>query len=224
MPLSDRLATLFRSNFGEHNGQEAVNLIETQLVCADGGTSGAASTVSVAPKTSVGVGAKNGSEVSVVETGSDAVHKTVLTLSSLSVTMTDATTAGCHGAHKVYDFPEGVIQILGASYDLTTLAGSGGIADTAALVGSLGSATNDTANATLTSTEADIIASTTGTLTGGAGVLQKHGSINTTAFDGHTTPVDAYLNLSVPDAGSSANDTVTVSGTITLIWANLGDY
>jgi hypothetical protein len=76
----------------------------------------------------------------------------------------------------------------------------------------------------LTSTEADMIASTTGTLTAGAGTLAKHGSINTTAFDGHSSALDAYLNLAVPDAGSSGDDAVTVNGTITLLWANLGDY
>ena len=34
---------------------------------------------------------------------------------------------------------------------------------------------------------------------------------------------DAYLNVAVPDAGSTGNDTLTVSGTITLVWSNLGD-
>lgn len=174
--------------------------------------------------TASGVGAKNGSAVSVVELGDGAVHKTVFTLTALSVTMTDAGAAGCHGSHKIYDFPEGVIQVLGCSYNLTTLAGSGGIGDTAALVGALGTTATATDNATLTTTEANLIASTTGTLTAGAGVLQSHGSLVATAFDGHTTPVDAYLNLAVPDAGSSASDTVTVSGTITITWVNLGDY
>lgn len=183
-----------------------------------------AKTFSSDPKTSVGVGAAAGTGVTATEYGNDAVHKTVLTLSALSITMTDATTNGCHGSQKVYDFPEGVIQILGCSYNLTTLAGSGGIADGAALVGGLGTAAISTDNAALTGTEADLIASTTGTLTSGAGSLKKHGSINTTAYDGHTTPVDAYLNLAVPDADSSASDTVAVSGTITLVWQNLGDW
>lgn len=175
-------------------------------------------------QTSDGVGAKNGAAVAVAEYGSGAVHKSVFTLTSLSITMTDAGAAGCHGSHKIYDFPAGVIQILGCSYDLTTLAGAGGIADGAALVGALGSAATATDNATLTSTEADLIASTTGTLTAGAGALAKHGSMVTTAFDGHTTAMDAYLNVAVPDADSSASDTVAVSGTITIVWANLGDY
>jgi hypothetical protein len=190
-------------------------------------TGALAYTIGAAPAegdlTNGGVGTAAGSGVSAAEYG-NTVHRTVLTVTDLSVAMTDATTAGCHGSQKVYDFPAGAIQILGASYNLTTLAGAGGIADNAALVGSLGSAAVGTDNATLTSTEADLVASTTGTLSGGAGVLTKHGSVVTTAFDGTTTAIDAYLNLAVPDAGSTADDTITVNGTIELVWVNLGDY
>ena len=31
------------------------------------------------------------------------------------------------------------------------------------------------------------------------------------------------FKLAVPDAGSTGNDTLIVSGTITLVWSNLGD-
>jgi hypothetical protein len=219
MSLVSRIEDLFRKLAGDNDGAEMYSLLNSVTATLDGGD-----TFSVDPKTSVGVGAKNGSAVTAVENGNGAVHKTTLTLTGLSITMTDATTNGCHGAHKVYDFPEGPIQVLGCSYNLTTLAGSGGIADGAALVGSLGTATNDAANATLSSTEADLIASTTGTLSSGAGTLKKHGSVVTTAFDGTGTAKDVFLNVSVPDADSSASDTLTVNGTITLHWINLGDY
>lgn len=174
--------------------------------------------------TSSGLGAVAGTGVTGSEQGDTAAHKTVITLSSTEITMTDATTNGSHGTQKVYDFPAGAIQIMGASYDLTTTAGSGGIVDAAALVGSLGSAAVGTDNATLTGTEADLIASTSGTLSSGTGTLKNHGSIVTTAFDGTSTAMDAHLNLAVPDADSSSNDTITVSGTITIVWSNLGDY
>jgi hypothetical protein len=217
--LSARLETLLRKQLGETEGTEMHTVLGTEVATLSGGD-----VMSVDPKTSVGVGAKNGSAITAVENGNGAVHKTVLTLDSLSVTMTDATTSGCHGAHKLYDFPAGPIQILGSSMNLTTLAGSGGIANGAALVGSIGSATVGTNNATLTTTEADLIASKAGTLTAGAGTLASHGSLVATAFDGTATAVDAFLNLAVPDADSSASDTVTVNGTVTLHWINLGDY
>lgn len=175
--------------------------------------------------TSSGVGAASGTGVTAAETGSGAVHKTTLTLAALSVAVTDTGgAAGGQGSQIVYTFPEGVIQLLGASYNLTTARVGTGIAATAALVGSLGSAAAGVGDSTLTSTEADMIASTTGTLTAGAGALAKHGSLVATAFDGHTTPITAILNLAVPDAGISATDAVLVSGTITIVWTNLGDY
>ncbi len=176
--------------------------------------------VTGAVTTGYGNGAKNGAAVSVVEQGNGVVHKTILTLTALSISMTDATTAGCHGSHKLYDFPAGNIAILGATCNLTTAAGVGGISDTAALVGSVG-----TGDATLTSTEANIIPSTSGTLSGGNGTLKGASTAGAT-LDGTTTTgaaIDAYLNIAVPDAGSTGNDTLTVSGTITISWINLGD-
>lgn len=172
-----------------------------------------------------GVGAKNGAAVAVAESGDAAVHRSVFTLTALSITVTDTDdTPGAHGSHKLYDFPAGVIGRLGCSYNLTTTAGAGGITDTAALVGALGSTATAADNATLTTTEADFIASTAGTLTGGAGVLASHGPANVTALDGHTTAVDLYLNVAVPDADVTASDTLAVSGTITCLWTNAGDY
>lgn len=218
--LSARLETLLRKQLGETEGTEMHTVLGSEVVTLSGGD-----VISSDPQTSVGVGAKaGGSAVAVAEYGNGTIHKTVLTLTSLSVTMTDATTNGSHGTQKLYDFPEGAIQVLGGSMNLTTLAGSGGIADGAALVGGLGTAAVGTNNATLTSTEQDLIASTAGTLSSGAGTLKKHASLIATAYDGTATPIDAILNLAVPDADSSSNDTVSVSGTITLVWANLGDY
>lgn len=150
------------------------------------------------------------------------VHKTVLTLTAQSITMTDATTAGCHGSQKIYDFPAGNILILGATTDLAVVAGSGGITDTASVVGSIGSAAVGTDNATLLSTEANIVPSTAATLTSGAGAMDGE-STATVMLDGTATAIDAYLNFAVPDAGSSASDTLTVDGTITILWVNLGD-
>lgn len=150
--------------------------------------------------------------------------RTTLQLSGAVVTMTDATTAGCHGSIKLYDFPACNLLFLGATCDLTVTAGAGGIADTAAVVAAIGTATVSTADATLTTTEADLIPSTAATLTAGAGAAKgKTLTAGVVVFDGTTTAKDAYLNFAVPDAGSTGNDTLIVSGTVTLVWANLGD-
>ena len=150
--------------------------------------------------------------------------RTTLKLSNQVITMTDAAAAGCHGSVKLYDFPACNLLFLGATCDLTVTAGVGGIADTAAVVAAIGTAAVSTADATLTTTEADLIPSTAATLTAGAGAAKgKTLTAGVVVFDGTTTAKDAYLNFAVPDAGSTGNDTLTVSGTITLVWSNLGD-
>lgn len=178
---------------------------------------GADGLVPVAP----GNGAVAGTGVTGVEQAAK-VHTTVITLAATSITMTDAGAAGCHGSQKIYDFPAGNILILGATTDLAITAGAGGIGDTAAVVGSVGSVAAANDNATLTSTEANIVPSTTATLTGGVGAMDGE-STAVAMLDGTATAVDAYLNFAVPDAGSSANDTLAVSGTVTIAWINLGD-
>ncbi len=178
--------------------------------------------VSVEPPTTAGLGAVAGTGVAITSEKDAVVHKTLITITALSVTTTDAGAAGAHGSQKIYDFPEGNILVLGGVMDLTTLAGAGGIADTAALISSLGTVAAVNDNATLTTTEANIIPSTSGTLVAGAGTM-KGKSTTPAPFDGTTTPVDVFLNFAMPDAGSTANDTLTVSGTVTLIWINLGD-
>ena len=157
-------------------------------------------------------------------TTSDGVLKTVIKLSGLSVTMTDAVAAGSHGSAKLFDFPAGNLFFLGATCDLTLTAGVGGITDTAAVVVGVGTATLATDNATLTGTEADLVPSTAAILTAGVGAGKgKSLTAGAVAFDGTSTAKDAWLNIAVPDAGSTGNDTLIVSGTITLVWSNLGD-
>lgn len=169
---------------------------------------------------SVGVAAGTG----VTASEQSGLRKTVLTLTNLSVTMTDATTSGCHGTQKLYDFPAGNILFLGATCDLTILAGSGGIGDTASAVVGVGTAAVGTNNATLAGTEQDLIPSTAATLTAGLGSAKgKSLTAGVAVFDGTGTAIDAILNIAVPDANSSANDTFTVNGTVTLTWVNLGD-
>jgi hypothetical protein len=132
--------------------------------------------------------------------------------------------AGGQGSLQIYQWPEGVIQFMGALFNLTTKRNSTGIAAGAALVGAVGSAAAGAADAALTGTEADMIASFAGTLTAGIGVLQKYGGLVAAPFDGHTTAIKAFLNLGVPDADISATDGITVNGTVSLYWYFLGDF
>lgn len=162
--------------------------------------------------TTVGVGAPAGTGVACVDS-LVMPHKTVLTLTNLAIAVASA--AG--GSQKIYDFPEGNITVLGATFDLSTV-GSGGLGATASIVGALGTVAA-AADATLTSTEADVIPSQAGTLVASAGTL-KGESTSIKVADGTTTPVDLFLNLAQASAGAG---TLTVSGTVTLIWHNSGD-
>ncbi len=143
------------------------------------------------------------------------VVQTTITLAGLVLTTTDSTTA--FATQKIFDFPVGNINILGAVGSLAIVAGAGGITDTAAVVMSVGTVAA-TQGADLTSTEANIIPSTAFTLTAGAKTATRMAS--TAQFIGETP--DAILNLSIPDAGTASGDTVTVTGTITISWINLG--
>jgi hypothetical protein len=195
----------FRQADTDANRTRKFNLLRDALV--GDGAAGAAASISVA----------------VAESSAGAI-KTVMTLDSVVITMTDATTAGSHGSLKLYDFPECNLLFLGGTCDLVITAGEGGITDTAAVVGSVGTVTVGTDNATLTTTEADLIPSTASPLTDGAGETKgKTVTAGVVVFDGTGTAKDAWLNYAVPDADSTANDTLIVSGTITLVWANLGD-
>lgn len=175
--------------------------------------------------TPAGAGTKNGTGVTAAEMGNRVLHYTRLTLDALSVAMTDAGGAQSHGSSKIYDFPAGAIKMVGAIANLTLTAGTGGISDTFDGDGALGSVAA-AADATLSGTEADVIASTaTAQAVAGVGSLKMQSTASQeVVIDGTTTPVDLYLNLLVDDADSTANDTLAVSGTIDLYWINLGDY
>lgn len=170
-------------------------------------------------KSTLGIGAKNGETLSAVEWGSGTVHQTVLTLTDTTFTFVDDGTTG-HVATKIYDLPEGYIQTLGASTDLAcTSAGTFGATGTA--VFSIG--TTATADSTLDSTDANIIASTSsGAFVASEGTLLGGPVSAPLQIDGHSTAADVYLNLG--DASDPSDDSIlTCSGTITLTWMGHGD-
>jgi hypothetical protein len=170
--------------------------------------------------------------ITVTETGSGPVRQTVIELDGTTVTMTDGTTNGNIGGVKLFDFPQGAIQVLGVATDFKTgttasgnaygLARTGtGISATGALKHSVGTvlvATNDT----LTSTKADLLASTSLTLASGAGVVGGTGVAPPAAFDGNSAAKSAYLNFGVADADSTGNDVVRVRGRVVVLWSHLG--
>lgn len=152
-------------------------------------------------------------------------HKTTLNLTEVSISIVDSGgAAGGQGSLKVYDFPEGITQILGAACNLTTRKGGAGITDTSAVVGSVGSVAAGAGDATLTGTEADIIPSIVGTLVAGAGTLKGKSAAPAAPFDGSVTPLDAILNIATVDAGITATTPLIVNGQIVIIWTSILDF
>lgn len=174
--------------------------------------------------TADGVGAPNGSGVTVVEKGNAVIHQTVVSLSSLSVTVAN-TTGASFGNSKLYDFPEGRILVLGVTASLSFNWAGTDIAATGSGDFSLG--TTGTSDATLNGTDVDLLPSSAMTDPFVAGVGTGTGALAASAhFDGTATAKDMYLNIIIDDAdvADAASDDVLVTGTVTVTWINLGDY
>lgn len=159
--------------------------------------------------------------VSKKEYGNGILRQTVFTLSGTVVTWVDNGASGGYGSLQLLDFPEGHIAVLGAVSDFTALTAGAGIGATGAVLHSLGTAAEAT-GATLDSTQADILPSTSLTLVGSTGAV---GGTNTALLlsDGTATAKDLFLNLAANATDSTANSTVTITGTITVTWALLGN-
>jgi hypothetical protein len=174
--------------------------------------------------TESGIGAPNGATVSVEERGNSVLHQTVITLRNTPVTVAN-TTGASFGGLKLYDFPEGRLNVLGVTANLSFNWAGTGIA--AAGSGDFSLGTTITADASLATTEVDLLPSSAMLDPFVAGVGTGSGALAAGAqFDGTATAKDLNINIIIDDADVSDADSsvVLVSGTITITWANLGDY
>jgi hypothetical protein len=176
-------------------------------------------------------GAKNGSTVKVKEEGDDIWHRTTLTCTATSITISDDAGVAQYGGVKVYDFPAGLIVTQAAVVTGTLTAGvTGTIIDNWDGDVSLGTATATT-GATLTGTEADIMPS----VAVSAGASDKLGVVDAVSvatalteaservFDGTATAKDLFLNFVIDDDATHTAGTATFTGTIVLVWAFIAD-
>lgn len=182
------------------------------------------------PLTTSGVGAANGATVTAVEAGDGVWHRTTLTCTATPITISDDAGVAQYGGVKVYDFPAGLINIQGAVIDGALTAGvTGTIIDAWEGDVALGTVTATT-GATLTGTEANIMPSVAI-----AAATSKVGTCDAVSvataltesgarwIDGTSTAVDMFLNFVIDDDATHTAGTATFTGTITFIWANLGD-
>lgn len=178
-------------------------------------------------KTTSGVGAAAGTGVTATEYGTGALHKTVLTLVNTPIVLADNAGVVAYGGLKIYDFPEGAINVLGATANLAMTKSSAGVnADWDGDFG-LGTVTANNTNA-LATTEQNLIPTTaTPQAVSGATTAKGQATSAGQIFDGTGTAIDAFLNFLVDDADHDVTGTacnLIANGTVTILWANLGDY
>lgn len=174
-------------------------------------------------------GAKpNLATIRVTEHGDSVWHRTTLTCTALAIAISDDAGVAQYGGVKVYDFPAGLILTAGAVID-GSITGYASLIDTFDGDVALGTVTATT-GATLTSTEANILQSTA--LTQAVGEVANCDAVSIATalteagarwLDGTTTAIDMFLNFVIDDNAAHGAGTATFTGTITFIWANLGD-
>ena len=177
-----------------------------------------------------GVGSTPQDNIIVEEFGDEAVHKTVLTLQDVPLSVVSVTTGNGVGGITVYDFPEGYIAVHGASAELSLGVETQADFTDGTPEGDLGLGTLAPANADALGTDAtddNLCTATAFTMSSyvdsDINLPPDAAGIN---IDGTTTAVNAVLTALV-DAADIDDDTTTnliVNGKITIVWSNLGDY
>lgn len=158
------------------------------------------------------------------------VYRATVDVNALTFTVDKDTGGAADGVgQKVMTFPEGAIAILGAGVS-GTLTSAAGTSTTATYVG-LGTARAAADDADLTSTEVNVMAKTdAGALVAATPLTVSIWAHPVTAQslgiqDGTAAAKDVYLNLAATwvKAGGVGTTTVVFDGTITVLFAVIGD-
>jgi hypothetical protein len=152
--------------------------------------------------------------------------KTTLTLKDVAQTVTNGTE---YQGTKIFDFPAGRILVLGVTATLQQKTTSA-IASTinSGVTGAVALGTAAASATTLATTMADILPSTaftSSTTINVAGTAVTAALAASAHFDGTSTAKDVYLNSAYATTTDvDGNGTQTFSGTVVIVWVNLGDY
>lgn len=151
--------------------------------------------------------------------------KTVLRFTNTPLALIDTAGVVARCALKVFDLPEGLVHIAGAVLNLALTKSAAGVNadwDGDVSVGSAAAA----GDATLSSTEQNIIPTTPTPQAVSGATTAKGISTAGVMLDGTGTPVDIYLNVLVDDADHDVTTTPTnliANGTLTIVWSLIGD-
>ncbi len=175
-------------------------------------------------------GAKNGATVAAAETA-PVLHTTVLTCTATPITIADEAGQGQYGGVKVYDFPEGLICVVGAAVSGSLTAGVTGtiinnwdgdvglgtavVADHQDVAGLCGAVMQKNDVSAGASDKIGVVAAKTV-----AAALTESGA---RWIDGTATAADLFLNFLIDDDVSHTAGTAAFTGTITFMWLKVGD-
>lgn len=167
-----------------------------------------------------GVGAASASTIVAAEYGNDTIGRvTVLTITALTIALSDDAGVAQYGGAKIYDFPLGLIDIQGAIVT-GNFTGYASLIDTFDGDVAIGTATAGT-GATLLTTEANImISNPLTTAVAEVAAVSASGS-GSQMIGGHSTATDAYLNFVVDDNVAHGTGNASFTGTVKLFWRNL---
>lgn len=174
-------------------------------------------------------GVKVGATTRVLENGL-VWHQTKIICTATPISIADDAGVAQYGGIKLYDFPEGLLFTAGAVIDgALTLGTTGTIIDAFTGKVALGTATATT-GATLVGTEADILQETALSTASAKVAVCDAISVATALtesgarhLDGTATAKDLYLNFAIADDVTHTAGTGTFTGTVTVVWAILGD-
>lgn len=159
--------------------------------------------------------------VSVVDYNAGGIHRTVVTLTAVAMAALKGTGSTGYGKTKLFTFPEGAVDILGVSVCLTAAVTADWAPTTP--VASLGTTGAAADNATLTTTEVDVMASTALTIAANATALKVLGPATLRpVFDGSATAKDLYLNFAC-NSDPSVPKGFVWTGKVYVLWGYLGD-
>jgi hypothetical protein len=172
------------------------------------------------PQASEKVAAASGISGLTVKDYANAGRQTRVSLSNVTITTTYTSSSNSSGSVKIATLPLGGIFLKGGSARVTyTTSGTptpGGT--TVFAVGTAAAA----ADATLTSTEANVVASTGSTMTAGAGTLSGVTATSVVGVNGQSSAVDIYLNFATSGDMGAAR-TITLNGWVVFNWEHTGD-
>lgn len=173
------------------------------------------------------LGTATAGTISAVHEVVGSLIKTTFTLTGARVPVTDAAGSGSFGTLKLLTLPQSGVSYLGCRQNYTAFA------EGAALTGAVGDAVHvlsvgsaalaAAADGTLATTSIDIGGKTASiTNSGGTGAATLFTGAGT-AIDGTSTAASINLNWSGTAATVDASSTIDVTGTITVVYALLGD-